>query len=56
MVNGSASISKAALEAIRRFEGLAKGIMFRTNEVSRTLKSSYNAANSTISPFICLCS
>jgi hypothetical protein len=33
--------------AIRRFEGPAKGKRFKTKEVTRMLKSSYHAANST---------
>ena len=45
IVSGSASKIIAAFDAIRRFEGPAKGIMFRINEVSRMLQSSYKAAN-----------
>ena len=45
MVNGSASTSKAAFDAIKRFEGPAKGIILRTKEVKRIPKSSYKPAN-----------
>ncbi len=45
MVNGSASTSMAAFDAIKRFEGPAKGMIFSRKEVNRTPKSSYKVAN-----------
>ena len=40
IVKGSELTSKAAFEAIKRFDGPVKGIMFRRKEVSRTPSSS----------------
>ena len=45
IVTGSASTIKAEFEAIRRFDGPAKGMRFKTNEVSRIPRSSYKATN-----------
>lgn len=45
IVKGSESMSKAALDAMRRFDGPAKGMRFRIKEEARRLRSSYHIAN-----------
>ena len=40
MLTGSAVPSSAALEAIRRLDGPAKGMRFKANEVARIVRSS----------------
>jgi hypothetical protein len=44
MLTGSALVSSAALEAIRRLDGPANGIRFRPNEVNKIVRSSMSEA------------
>ncbi len=45
MTSGSASVSNEKFEPIKRFDGPAKGIMFKKNEVNRMLSRSNGVAN-----------
>lgn len=55
MLNGSAFTNIAAFEAIRRFDGDAKGIMFMPKETSSTPSSSISDAILSITLVIGVC-
>lgn len=44
MLTGSTGLIRAALDAMMRLDGLAKGTRFRPNEVKRIARSSANEA------------
>jgi hypothetical protein len=50
IVQGSASMRNAKVEAINRFDGPANGIMFRKNEV-KTIPNSSNSVANHFSPY-----
>jgi len=55
MLNGSESTSNTALEATRRFEGDANGIIFMPKETNRTLSNSISNAIFSIALAVSVC-
>ena len=55
MLNRSESTSNAALEATRRFEGNANGIMFMPKETRRTISNSINNVVFSIALVVSVC-